>query len=59
MPATRALGAGKADVSLKADSPPHPPEKQEARVFIDRQRGLHAEMAESSLTDVLKLVMVV
>ena len=31
-------------------------DNQGARVFIDRQRGLHAETAQSALTVILKLV---
>ena len=33
-----------------------PPENQWARAFIDRERGLHAETAQSVLTVVLRLV---
>ena len=46
------------DSSPKADSTPQPPysDTQWARVFIDRQRGLHAEAAQSALTVILKLV---
>ena len=46
------------DSSPKADSTPQPPysDNQWARVFIDRQRELLAETAQSALTVILKLV---
>lgn len=55
--ATRVEGAGEEKQLSKSRLPPT--DNQWGTDFIDRQRGLHAEMAESSLTDVLKLVMVV
>ena len=46
------------DSSPKADSTPQPPysDNQWARVFIDRQRELHAETAQSALTVVFNLL---
>ena len=44
-------------VQKPTPSPPPPPHWQsEARVFIDRERGLYAESAQSALTVSLKLV---
>ena len=46
---------GRADTCQKANSLPHP-RQSGARAFIDRGRGLHAEMVPSALTVILKLV---
>ena len=45
---------GQGHVCPKANSPR---DNQQARVFIDRQRGLHAESVQSALTVIFKLVM--
>ena len=59
MLATRALGAGKADVSLKADShlPPTPtPGKAGSKSFYRQMEGTTCRNGIVILTDILKLV---
>ena len=52
MPAT--CGVRRADVYPKADGPP--PETSEARASIDKRKGLHGEIAQSTLTVIFRLV---
>ena len=49
-------GEGSEGGLLSKVNSPHP-DKQWARAFVDRGRGLHSESAQSALTVILKLVM--
>ena len=43
------------DACTKTDSLTPTTDKQQARAFIDKGKGLHAETAQSALTVILKL----
>ena len=47
---------GRVDLCPRADSPNFPLATSGARTFIDRRSGLHAEMAQSALPVIFKLV---